>query len=155
MPVPLSGALCGPPGASSETVSVPTRGPVVVGAKVVLIEQDALTASVAGAIGHVLVRAKSLPVTAMAVMASGAVPVLVNVVVRAALVVPTSWEPNAWLAGLRLAAGAVPVPDSATACGEPAASSATWRLAARAPLADGVKVTVIVQVAFAARALGP
>jgi hypothetical protein len=45
----------------------------------------------------------------------------------------------------------VPVPFSETDCGLPVALSAILNVAARAPVAVGVNVTLIVQLAFAAR----
>ena len=45
----------------------------------------------------------------------------------------------------------VPVPDSAMVCGLPLASSVTVMLPLRAPVAVGVNVTLIVQLAPAAR----
>src|SRR5437016_4379530 len=87
---------------------------------------------------------------------SGALPVSFRVDVCVALVVPTSWEANVRLAGVRVAAGAagVPVPLSATVCGLPAASSLMLTVAFRPPWSVGVKVTEIVQVALTARLEG-
>jgi len=48
--------------------------------------------------------------------------------------------------------GTVPVPVKALVCGEPAALSATDRVAVKLPVADGVKVMAIEQVAEAASA---
>ena len=45
----------------------------------------------------------------------------------------------------------LPVPERATVCGEPVALSAMSSVAARAPVAAGLKVTEIVQEALAAR----
>jgi hypothetical protein len=47
-----------------------------------------------------------------------------------------------------------PLPDKAIACGLPDASSATCTLAERGPAAVGLKVTLIVQVAFTASVAG-
>ena len=89
-------------------------------------------------------------------IASGALPVSLRVDVWVGLVVPTSWDANDRLAGVRVAAGAagVPVPLSATVCGFPAASSLTLTVARRLPWSVGVKVTEIVQVALTARLAG-
>jgi hypothetical protein len=73
--------------------SVALRAPAAVAVKVMLIVQDALTASVMEPVGQLLVWAKSpgfVPLSAMLLMLSGAVPVLVSVIVCAALVVPTT-----------------------------------------------------------------
>ena len=63
------------------------------------------------------------------------------------LVAPTVSLPNERLAGERLAAGAVPVPERLTAWGLPLALSEMLIEAVRLPLAEGVKVTLIVQFA--------
>jgi hypothetical protein len=63
------------------------------------------------------------------------------------LVVPTNWFPKERLAGEMLAAGPVPVPERPTVWGLPLASSLTLSEAVRLPLAEGVKVILIVQAA--------
>jgi hypothetical protein len=85
---------------------------------------------------------------------SGAVPVFWSVELWAALVVPVSCEPKVRLVGVRVTAGAVPVPVRATLCGLPAASSVTVMPALRLPAAVGEKVTEIVQLALAASVVG-
>jgi hypothetical protein len=92
VPVPVSGTACGLPVALSATLIAPVRVPAAVGLNVTLIAQWALAASVAGLTGQVLVSAKSplfVPVTVIPVMVNAVVPVLVNVTLCAALVVPT------------------------------------------------------------------
>jgi hypothetical protein len=69
------------------------------------------------------------------------------------LVAPTGWLPHERLAGERPAAGALPVPERLTVCGLPEALSVTPSEAERLPLADGVKVMLIVQLAPAASEL--
>jgi hypothetical protein len=61
--------------------------------------------------------------------------------------------PKETLLGERLAAGAVPVPVRLALWGLPLALSAMLTEAARLPLADGVKVTLMVQLAPAATEL--
>ena len=46
-----------------------------------------------------------------------------------------------------------PVPDSETCCGLPAALSVTFKVALRAPVVVGLKVTLTVQLALAANEL--
>ena len=58
--------------------------------------------------------------------------------------------PKARLEGDRLTAGAVPVPERLTVCGLPLTLSAILRAAVAGPLAEGVKVTLIAQLAPAA-----
>src|SRR5258705_11485587 len=86
----------------------------------------------------------------MLVMVSNASPVFVSVTVCAALVVPTLREPKLKLVGERLTTGAVPVPVRLTICGLPVASSVIVMVPVRVPVAVGVNVTLIVQLAPAA-----
>ena len=69
------------------------------------------------------------------------------------LVVPTDWFPKERLLGERLAAGAVPVPVRVTLWGLPLALSVMVTDAVRLPLAAGVKVRLMVQLAPAATEL--
>jgi hypothetical protein len=55
--------------------------------------------------------------------------------------------------GVRLTAGAAPVPERLTVCGLPAALSEMLTVAARVPAAVGVNVTLIVQLPLAATEL--
>jgi hypothetical protein len=86
----------------------------------------------------------------MLLIESGPVPLLLSVTVCAALVVPTFWLANVRLVGARLAAGAVPLPLRLAVCGLPAASSVTLSEPLRVPVAVGVKVTLMLQLALAA-----
>jgi hypothetical protein len=106
VPFPLKETTCGLPEALSLMVTVPVRVPIVVGVKLTVIAQLALTAS---DVPQVLVWAKS-PLATMLVIVSVAVPVLVSVIVCGTLVVPNCWLPNATLVAERVATGAVPVP---------------------------------------------
>ena len=78
----------------------------------------------------------------------GAVPLFFSVVVCAALVVPIVREPNERLVGVSVTAGPVPVPVSTIVCGLFEASSVIATPAVRLPVAVGLKMTEIVQVAF-------
>ena len=85
-------------------------------------------------LGQLLVWEKSpllVPVTAMLVMVSGPVPVLLSFAVFCALVVPTFCVPNESDVG-EVSAGAAPVPVRLTVCGLPPALSAIVRVALRA-----------------------
>ncbi len=89
----------------------------------------------------------------MLLIVSGAVPLLVSVTACAALVLPTCWLPKLRLVGERVTAGAVgatPVPVRLTLCGLPAALSVIDTVPVRVPVAVGVNVTLIVQLAAAA-----
>src|SRR5256885_17045266 len=81
-------------------------------------------------------------------------PGFVRVIVFATPVVLMTRLPNARLAGARVILGRVPVPDRETFCGLPEALSAMEMLAAREPVAVGLNVTVIVQLAPVARVAG-
>ena len=84
-------------------------------------------------------------------MLSAAVPVLVRVTPWGTLVVPTSCGEKVRLVGTRLATGATPVPVRLTASGLSPALSVIVTAAFHAPMALGVKVTVIAQLAPAAK----
>ncbi len=88
-------------------------------------------------------------------MVSAALPLLVSVTLCAGLVVPTAWLPKLRLVDDRLTAGAelvlVPLPDRPTDCGLPLALSVIVTAAVSVPVAVGVKVTLMVQLAPAAR----
>jgi len=87
-------------------------------------------------------------------MANGAVPLLVSVVVCAALALPTTRELKVRLAGVRVIPETVPVPLARMPCGLFAASSTTETMPVRLPAAVGAKVTEIVQVASGASVAG-
>jgi hypothetical protein len=87
----------------------------------------------------------------MDVIVNVVVPTLVKVTVFAGLVVPTATEPKFKLVGESFAV--VPIPLSGTSCGLPAALSVTLRAAMRVPLAVGVNVTLIPQLAPGANEL--
>ena len=61
--------------------------------------------------------------------------------------------PKARLVAERLTRAAVPVPERLTVCGLPLALSVMLTEAVRLPLAEGVKVTLMVQLAAAATEL--
>jgi hypothetical protein len=82
-----------------------------------------------------------------------AVPVLLIVTVNGTLVVPITWLPKFRLVGERLTVNVAPVPVRLMVCGLPAALSVIVTLAVRLPLAVGVKVTLMVQLAPVAREL--
>jgi hypothetical protein len=75
-----------------------------------------------------------------------AVSVLVTVTVCAALVVPNVVLANERLNGETESCTSTPLPCSPTVCGLFVASSEIVNVPERVPTADGVKVTVIVQV---------
>ena len=134
----------------SVTVKVALRVPVAVGVKVTLMVQVALAAKVEGLIGQLLVCPNSpelVPVKPTLVMVK-AVPLgFESVTTLAALVVPTLWLPKSGTGEGERLGGAVPVPDTPEVWGLLLALSVTVSVALRDPVAVGVKVTLIVQVA--------
>src|SRR5262245_25849758 len=78
-------------------------------------------------------------------------PVLLTVIVFAALGVPCVWLPKIRLIGLSATFGVrTPLPLNVAVRGEPGALSETLRTAVRGPVALGLKTTEMAQVAFAA-----
>jgi hypothetical protein len=157
VPDPVSATLCGLAAASSVIETDALLAPGAAGEKVTLSVQVAFTASCAGAAGQSFVCAKSaefVPSTPMLAIVSGAVPEFCRVVLCAALVVPTVWPAKVRLAGVRVTAGAVPVPLSAAVCGLPGALSVMETLAERLPAPPGVNVTETVHVALTASVAG-
>jgi hypothetical protein len=88
-----------------------------------------------------------IPVIVIPVKPSPAVPVFVRVTARAPLVVVTNWLPNDKELADRVTAGATPVPVKAAVCGLPLALSFMVSVPVLVPVAVGVKVTSIVQLA--------
>jgi hypothetical protein len=139
-------------GALSAMAIEPARAPLAVGSKVTEMVQLAAAARV---VPQVLVWAKLealVPATLMPVMFMEPVPVLVRVTVWAAVVVPTTcWVEKARDEAERPATGAVPVPLSATVCGEVETLSAKEIEPERVPVAVGSKLTEMVQLVVGAR----
>jgi hypothetical protein len=132
-------------------VTLADLAPVAVGLNVTLMEQLAPAAKLAP---QVFVCEKSpllVPVKVMLVRVSVAVPLFVSVIALAALATPTCWLPNASDVGDRVTAGAVPVPVRAAVWGLPVALSVTVRVPVLAPVAVGLNVTLMAQLAPAAR----
>ena len=92
------------------------------------------------------------PVTARFVRFTVLVPVFFTLTACTVLVIATHWLPNDKLLGVTLTVGGVlaPVPERLTVWGLPEAVSIMVNKATRAPLADGVKVKLIVHLAPAA-----
>ena len=127
----------------SVTDSVAVREPVRTGVKVTLMEHEVPAASVEPQL-FVWVKSPWLaPVMLMPVMVNGPVPALVRLTACAGLAVPVFWLPKERAAGLREAAGVVPVPVNGTDDITPVSPSHTSKEAARAPVAAGANVTVM------------
>ena len=98
-----------------------------------------------------------VPVIAILVILSAALPVLESVTVWAELVVPTFWLANVNETGDRDAVEVdvdTPEPVRAAVCGLPVALSVTVTVAVLVPDAVGLNVTLIVQVPPAATEIG-
>jgi len=121
----------------------PERDPVAVGVKVTLMVQ--LLPAKTGLV-QVLVWAKS-PVAEILVIVSVALPELVSVTDCTVLVVPTIWELKVRLEDDRVTAGAAPVPVKLMVCGLPDALSTMLTEPVREPVAVGLNVTLMVQLA--------
>src|SRR5205807_626482 len=157
VPFPLRENICRPAARLLGSESVSGRAPKAVGVKVTLMVQVAPAAKVAGLVGQalapVLVAAKSLE-AAKGLIVNAAAPVFGSVTVIGALVVASSWLPKSRLVGANPTPGAVPFPLRENICGLPPASSASDSVPVRAPEAVGVKVTLMVQFAPAAKVAG-
>ena len=150
-PAPAKLTSCGLPTALSVIVSKPVLLPDAVGVNVTLMVQFAPGATLAP---QELSWAKS-PVTVILLMSSGAEPLLVMVMVIAALVTPRGWLGNVRLVGDRVTSGAAePTPERAMLCGLLAALSVMVIEPYRLPGAVGVKVTVMVQLIPPTRLVG-
>src|SRR5437870_1325593 len=90
----------------------------------------------------------------MLLMVRGALPVFDSVTVLGGLVVFTFCLLKLRLVGDRVAVEPTPVPDTPAVWGLLLALSVTVKIALRAPVAAGVKVTLMVQVPLAAKVEG-
>jgi hypothetical protein len=146
--VPLKLTVCGLPLALSVMVSVPVTVPALVAVNVTLIVQLAPPARL---VPQVLVWAKlALGETVMLEMLSEPFPESVTVTVCAALATPTVVEKVRLLSD-SVTAGAVAVPVKLTVCGLLLALSVMVSVPATVPALAEVNVTLIVQLAPAAR----
>src|SRR5207247_922386 len=149
--------ICGLPPALSASDSVPVRAPEAVGVKVTLMVQFAPAAKVAGLVGQalapVLVAAKS-PEGANELIVKAAAPVFVSVTVRSEERRVGRECRKCRLVGANRKKGAVTFPLSVMICGLPPALSVSDSVPVRAPEAVGVKVTLMVQFAPAAKVDG-
>ena len=141
-PVPLRATLCGLSEALSEMLRVPVLVPPATGLKVTEMVQLAPALTV---VPQVLVWEKS-PLAVTLEMVSEALPVSVRVTLCAALLVPDIWSGKVSEEDDKLTRGTIPVPLKLTVCGLLEALSVKFSEALRLPVADGVNVTLTVQV---------
>lgn len=149
LPTPDKLDVCGLLLALSVTFNVPVRVPVAVGVNTTLIVQLAFAARL---VVHVVAETLKSPVVVTAILLSATVCLFDRVNTFAALVVPTVCAAYALLAGPSVT-GTIPVPDKGTVCGLFDALSVSVNVPVRAPNAVGVKVTLILHDAPAAKVL--
>ena len=138
-PVPLSAMLSGEPGALEVIVTAAFIGPVAVGAKCPWIVQLDPAARLAPQLLAKMNDDASAPVTAMLVIVSVPLPVLVMVTVCEPLAVPTVVGAYDKLVAEKVIAGVTPVPLSAMVCGEVVSLSVMVMLAPIGPVPVGAK----------------
>lgn len=127
------------------------KAPVTCGVKAAYTVQEADAARVVGQVLIWLNEAGLVPVIAIEIRCTAAVPVLVMVTDLAAEIFKCVVVGNARLAVLRVIGGTgVAVPLKEACCGDPDALSVTDRVAVRAPVDAGLKAMKIPQVAEAA-----
>ena len=150
VPWPVRLTLCGLPVALSVMASEAARPLAAEGVKETLMVQLAPAATEPPQLLDCAKSPAFVPETAMPLTVNAALPELVRVTARAALVAPTAWLAKVRLVGDRLAAAVAPVPVRLTLCGLPVALSVRVRAAVRVPATAGIKVTLIVQLEPAA-----
>jgi hypothetical protein len=84
------------------------------------------------------------------VMVNAAAPVLVRVTPVAGLDDPTDWLAKETLVGEKTTVAEIPVPESGTVCSNPLPLSVKVSVPPMVPAVVGVKLTLTVQLAFAA-----
>jgi hypothetical protein len=152
-PVPESAAVCGLPLALSATLIEAVRVPLTVGLNVTLIVHVFEAGTLLPQVFVCEKSPRSAPVIVTPLIVSAVALEFESVIDCAALAVLSAWLAKVSAVGASVAVGvpaAAPVPDSVTDCGLPVALSAMETDALRAPLAVGLKVTLIVQLAEAA-----
>jgi hypothetical protein len=155
MPVPVSTAVAGLASSVPATASVAEREPVAVGPNVTLIVQLVPAAKVVPQVPPAVragrtntpVVVGTIGVSVMFMVVSGTVPVLDSVTVCGALVVSIVWDGKAVTADRVTVVWTMPDMAAFSAGAEPR----TLRLVVRVPAALGVNVTLIVQLAPAAK----
>ena len=145
MRAPDRSIFCGLAPPSSVTLTVPVNEPYPTGANVTVIVQDRDAPRMAG---QVLVSEKYCPLIVILEIFSA---VVLEMLVRVLESVPLLLKPKLRLAGLNPTT--VPAPLRLTVCGLPGALSVIESVPLKLPIAFGVKVTWIVQLAPEARFL--
>jgi hypothetical protein len=154
-PVPVSVACCGLVAPLSATLRVADREPVAPGVNVTMIVQEDEAARELPHVPPVLEKSPPfVPINVTTMLVTDTAVVFESVNVAQVVGIPTITEPQPWLVGETVTDPvAFPVPLSAEVCGLAPSPPLyeTLRVVDREPVAPGVKVTVKVQAAFAAR----
>jgi len=140
-PAPVSATLCGDPAALSVMIRVAASAPAEAGLNAAYNEQEAPGASEAPQSPNQRKEVALVPPSAIDLRVKAAVPEFFSVASCASLVAPVIVAGKTIDAGVRVTAGAVPVPLSFTCCGEPVALSAIASAAASAPVDRGLNST--------------
>jgi hypothetical protein len=150
-PVPVRETACGLFVALSAIESVAVMAPVAAGVKVTLILHEVWAAREAPQVFAEMAKALALvPVMVSPESVMAVLSLFVSVTVFAALVLLTPCLPKARVV-TEVVAWATPVPVRETVCGLFVALSAIESVAVMAPVAAGVKVTLILHEVWAAR----
>jgi len=143
--VPLSATLCGEPLTLSATFNEALSDPATLGLKATVTVHDALTANDDPQLLVCVNEVGLEPVSATLEIAMAAVPVFFSVTACVADELPVIVVAKLRLAVDTLTRGTpMPVPVSATVCGEPVALSTMLSDAGFAPTPVGLKVTAMV-----------
>ena len=142
IPVPFRLTFWGLPLALSVILKMPDCMPAAPGLKVTLIVQLAPEATL---LPQVFVWLNG-PVTEILLMSKIPRPVLVSLTGCAGLLVNTTWSGKVRLVGESVTAGDTPTPVNGSACGLLGALSVTLTVPVRVPVAEGLNVTVILQL---------
>jgi hypothetical protein len=152
--VPVRATVCGLFPAESVNVRVAPRVPAADGVNVTLTVHVPEPARLAPQVLAEIAKSPAFgPEMAMLLMLIEALPALLMVTDCGEVVPPTAVFAKVMLAGVSVTPGALPVPDSATVCGLFPAESVNVNVAVRVPGAEGVKVTLTVQLAEPPRLL--
>jgi hypothetical protein len=151
-PVPVKGTVWGLPGASSVNDRLALNAKADKGVKVTeTVQVDDAARVVLQVFDEIAKLLAFVPVIAIELMFSVALPVFVSVVVMGAEVVFNVWLPKAREDGEKPVPACVPFPVKATFCGLAGALSVKVRFATRAPVVAGVNVTLTTHEALTAR----
>jgi len=153
VPVPLSATICGLPKALSLKLRLAVRAAASWGRNVTLSVQEDPAVKVAPHVFDEMAKSDALvPVMVVLLILRVDVPVFLKVTVWAADVAKSTVTGNVSELTEGEAIGPLPLPVNDTDCGLPEALSVTRRLPLLVPVAVGLKVTLIVQLALIASA---